>query len=215
MEVFTELFQTIIHIDQYLPLIAQYGNWLYLVLFVTAFLETGLILLSIVPSNSLLFGAGFLAAQGTLDIIWLVLLVCLATVLADSINYLLGKKAGRRLLIGRLPFTKQEHLERTELFFRKHGKFAVVVARFIPVVRPLTPVAAGVALMPYEKFLFYNLIGAIIWAGAFIFGGFFFGNVPIVRMNLHLVMLAVVIIPTLPLFFSFLGKRRKIDSEGK
>jgi membrane protein DedA with SNARE-associated domain len=128
----TELIQTLLEIDQYLPLITQFGLWVYLILFVIVFLETGFVLMSIFPGDSLLFVAGALAAVGTLELGWLLVLALAATLLADSFNYVVGGQAGRRVLVGRLPFTQARHMDRTERYLARSGRSAIVMARFIP-----------------------------------------------------------------------------------
>jgi membrane-associated protein len=201
VEPFKELIQAFIELDQHLLSITQLGYWLYLILFAIVFFETALMVMSLLPGDSLLFTAGTLAAVGSLDFVWLIALAIVATVLADSLNYVIGDRAGRRLLVGRLPFTKAKHLERTERYLSNRGRLTIVLARFVPYVRSLTPFVAGMSQMSYRRFLHYNLIGALVWVGFFVFGGYFFGNVPLVRENLSIVLVAVLILTTLPFFF--------------
>ena len=209
METFRELIQAFIDLDQHLLSITQLGTWLYLILFAIVFFETALMVMSLLPGDSLLFTAGTLAALGSLDFIWLLALAIVATVLADSLNYFIGDRAGRRLLLGRLPFTKAEHLERTERYLTHRGRLAIVLARFVPYVRSLTPFVAGMSQMSYRRFLRYNLIGALVWVSFFVFGGYFLGNVPLVRENLSLVLVAVFILSTVP-FFLELGRDGRV-----
>lgn len=198
METMTEIVQTFINLDQYLPMIVSFGGWLYLILFAVVFFETGLMVLSLLPGDSLLFTAGALAALGSLELAWLLALALVATVLADSVNYAIGDRAGRRLLLGRLPFTQPHQLEKTERFFAERGRLAIVLARFIPWIRSFTPFVAGVVQVPYYRFLFYNLLGAAVWVSFFALAGYFFGNVPFVRDNMVLVLVGVLILSSMP-----------------
>lgn len=207
MESLVEIFHTFINLDQYLPLLTQFGIWLYVILFAVVFFETGLVFLSILPGDSLLFVAGTLAAIGSLELAWLLPLAFVATLSADSLNYLIGDRAGRRLLVGRLPFTQTRHLQRTENFFANSGRTAVVLARFIPWLRSLTPFVAGMALMPYRRFFTYNLIGGIIWVSFFALGGYFFGNIPFVREHLPMVLVAVVFLAAIPVVIGLVRKK--------
>jgi membrane-associated protein len=208
VEQITEIIQAFLNLDQHLPLVTQFGPWLYLILFVIVFFDTALIILSFLPGDSLLFTAGALAAFGSLDLFWLLLLALVATILADSLNYLIGDRGGRRLLVGRLPFTQPKHMERTSRFFATHGRTAVIMARFIPWVRSLTPFVAGMSLMPYRRFLYYNVIGGLLWVGIFVLGGYFFGNIPLVRENLPLILIAVLILSGLPGVVEFAREKR-------
>lgn len=208
METITELIQALLEIDQYLPLITQFGIWVYLLLFVIVFLETGFVLLSIFPGDSLLFIAGTLAAVGSLDLGWLLVLALVATVLADSFNYLVGGQAGRRVLVGRLPFTQARHMDRTERYLARSGRSAIVMARFIPWIRSMLPFVAGMSTMPYRRFLFFNTLGAFVWVSVFVMGGFFFGNLPVVQDNLSLVLAAVVLLAVVPVLIG-LGRERR------
>jgi membrane-associated protein len=212
VEQITEIIQVFLNLDQHLPLITQFGPWLYLILFAIIFFDTGLIILSFLPGDSLLFTAGALAAFGSLDLIWLLLLAFVATILADSLNYLIGDRGGRRLLVGRLPFTQPKHMEKTNHFFTTHGRTAIIMARFIPWVRSLTPLVAGMSLMPYRRFLYYNLIGGFIWVSFFVLGGYFFGNIPLVRDNLPLVIIAVAILSPLPAVVELVREKRPAAS---
>jgi membrane-associated protein len=208
METLTEVFHTFINLDQHLPLIVSLGGWLYLIMFAVVFFETGLMILSLLPGDSLLFTAGALAALGSLELAWLLALAFVATVLADSVNYAIGDRAGRRLLLGRLPFTQPHHLERTERFFAERGRMAIVLARFIPWIRSFTPFVAGMSQVPYYRFLFYNLLGAVVWVSFFALTGYFFGNVPLVRDNMVLVLVGILILSSMPAVFEVARGRR-------
>lgn len=212
MEQITEIVQAFLNLDQHLPLITALGPWLYLILFIIVFFDTALVILSFVPGDSLLFTAGALAAYGSLDLFTLLLLAFIATILADSLNYFIGDRAGRRFLVGRLPFTQPKHMQRTSRFFNTHGGTAVIMARFIPWVRSLTPLIAGMSLMPYRRFLFYNIIGGLIWVCFFVMIGYFFGNIPVIRDNLPLVLVAVLILAPLPAVIEFIRGKRSAAS---
>lgn len=201
VEPIRELIEVILDFDQHLLSVTQLGYWLYLILFAIVFFETALMVMSLLPGDSLLFTAGTLAALGWLDFVWLLALAIVATVLADSLNYYIGDRAGRRLLLGRLPFTKPEHLQRTQRYLTHRGRLTIVLARFVPYVRSLTPFVAGMSQMSYRQFLHYNLIGALVWVSFFVMGGYFFGNMPLVRENLSLVLISVFILSATPFFF--------------
>jgi membrane-associated protein len=198
---FIDLF---LHLDRYLGEILQYfGAWTYVVLFLIIFCETGLVVTPILPGDSLLFALGAFAAnptlKGPLDVEWLFLTLSVAAIAGDTANYSIGHYIGPRVFHdGKYRFLKREYLERTHRFYEKHGGKTIVIARFIPIIRTFAPFVAGIGEMTYSRFISYNVIGGIAWIATFIFGGYFFGNLPVVKNNFTLVIIAIVIISVLP-----------------
>jgi membrane-associated protein len=200
MELLKQLVDLFLHLDQHLSrVIAEYGVWTYLILFVIVFCETGLVVTPFLPGDSLLFAAGSFAALGALDV-WLVTgLLLVAAILGDTVNYWVGAAIGPRAFTGEFPFLKQEHLDRTHAFYERYGGMTIILARFVPIVRTFAPFVAGVGTMSYPKFLLYNVVGAVLWVGLLVFAGYFFGSIPVVRDNFTLVVLAIVGLSVLPI----------------
>ncbi|MFZ2070646.1 MAG: VTT domain-containing protein [Halobacteriota archaeon] len=181
----------ILHMDVYLAtLIQSYGNFIYILLFFIIFIETGFVLTPFLPGDSLLFISGTFAATDALNVYILFLLLSIAAILGDTINYWIGHYFGEKVFIR---FIKQEHLEKTKLFFHHHGKKTIVLARFIPIVRTFAPFVAGIGKMNYFTFLSYNVIGGMAWVAIFVFSGFYFGNIPFVKNNLTIIILLIII----------------------
>jgi len=200
MDLLKQLIDVFLHIDRHLEeLTRNYGAWTNALLFVVVFCETGLVVTPFLPGDSLLFTAGALASLGTLNVWLLFLLLALAAVLGDTVNYWIGKKIGPRAFDGSVKFLKQEHLRKTEAFYEKHGKKTIILARFVPIVRTFAPFVAGVGSMTYGTFIAYNVIGGVAWVAICVFSGYFFGNIPIVKKNFSLVVLAIIGISVLPL----------------
>ncbi|MBI5140446.1 MAG: DedA family protein [Candidatus Vogelbacteria bacterium] len=189
-----------LHIDKTLiTATAEYGVSIYIILFLIIFIETGIVAFPFLPGDSLLFAVGALSAVGSLDVRIVSILLTVAAVSGDSVNYLLGKKFGERLFQDpNSKFFKKEYLDRTVEFYAMHGTKAVVAGRFFPVIRTFVPFVAGIGAMDYKKFIFYNIIGGIIWVTVFLFAGFFFGNIPFVKDNFTLVVFGIVILSILP-----------------
>jgi membrane-associated protein len=200
MELLKQLVDLFLHLDQHLSrVIAEYGVWTHLLLFVIVFCETGLVVTPFLPGDSLLFAAGSFAALGALDV-WLVIgLLLVAAILGDTINYWIGAWIGPRAFSGELRFLKQEHLDRTHAFYERYGGMTIILARFVPIVRTFAPFVAGVGAMRYGKFLTYNVVGAVLWVGLLVLAGYFFGSIPVVRENFTLVVLAIVALSVLPI----------------
>jgi membrane-associated protein len=190
----------ILHIDQHLTtIIRDYGTWTYAILFLIVFCETGLVVLPLLPGDSLLFAAGSFAALGSLNP-WVVFLgLAAAAIIGDNVNYWIGRRIGPRAFSGNVRFLKREYLERTEAFFARHGTRTIVLARFVPIVRTFTPFVAGVGAMPYRRFLAWDIGGGILWVGLFTWAGYFFGNIPTVRHNFTLMILAIIAVSALPI----------------
>jgi membrane-associated protein len=205
------LFDIFLHLDKHLgEVINDYGIWTNALLFLIIFMETGLVVTPFLPGDSLLFAAGALAATtNALNNYGLFMLLTTAAILGDSINYAIGHYIGPRAFQGNIRFLKKDHLDRTHQFYEKHGGKTIVLARFIPIIRTFAPFVAGVGSMTYSHFIFYNVIGAALWCGLFIFGGYFFGNLPIIKENFSLVIIAIIILSVLPAVFEFFQNRRK------
>ncbi len=209
MELIQELFDILIHLDDHLLEVAQqYGAWIYALLFVIIFAETGLVVTPFLPGDSLLFAVGSLAALHALDF-WLVLgLVTLAAILGDTANYWIGARVGPQIFTQKhTRFFNKKHLDRTHLFYEKYGGKTIVIARFVPIVRTFAPFVAGIGSMTYSRFLFYNVAGAILWAAGLTTAGYYFGNLPVVKRHFSLVILAIIVISILPGVIEYLRHR--------
>jgi membrane-associated protein len=212
--VINSLISFILHIDKHLSsIISIYGVAVYLLLFFIIFIETGLVIMPFLPGDSLLFAAGAFASIKALNIYLLLLLCSLAAILGDSANYWIGNRIGRRLfMIKGKWLLNEKHLESTERFYEKHGGKTIIIARFIPIIRTFAPFVAGAGSMCYTRFLAYNILGGILWVFLFVLGGYFFGNIPIVKNNFSVVILAIIFISVLPLIIkgitNYLGKRK-------
>ncbi len=196
-----------LHLDKHLDAaISQYGTGVYGVLFLIVFLETGLVITPILPGDSLLFAAGAFAARGSLDLTTLLILLSVAAILGDAVNYACGRTFGHRFVGGKSRFLKQEYLDKTERFYRKYGGKTIVLARFVPIVRTFAPFLAGMGRMPYRQFALYNVTGALLWVGVCTLAGYCFGNFAVVKDNFTLVALGIVVVSVLP---ALLEMRRK------
>ena len=209
MDAILALVDFILHIDVHLAqIVEQHGAWTYGVLTAIVFAETGLVVTPFLPGDSLLFATGALAATSVLDVRLLFVLLTVAAIAGDAVNYWLGSVIGTKIFDGRIRYLKQEHLDRTHAFYEKYGGKAIVIARFVPIVRTFAPFVAGCGRMTYPKFVFYNITGAILWVGSMLFAGFFFGNIPIVRENFGLVVIAIIVLSFLPAVFEFVRGMR-------
>lgn len=200
----------ILHIDQHLvALSAEYGVWIYAILFLIIFCETGLVVTPFLPGDSLLFAAGGIAALGEMNIHIMVLLLLAAAVLGDAVNFAIGKYFGARLFAN--PDSKifrRAYLEKTHAFYEKHGGKTIIIARFVPIVRTFAPFVAGMGNMHYGRFIRYNVIGAVLWVVLFSYAGYFFANIPAVKENLALVLAAIIVISVLPGVIEVVRARR-------
>jgi membrane-associated protein len=200
MDLLHHIVDLFLHLDRHLgELISEYGTWTHLILFMVVFCETGLVVTPFLPGDSLLFAAGTFAALGALDLWLIVVLLIVAAILGDTLNYWVGSYIGPRAFRGDIRFLRKEYLDRTRAFYEKHGGKTIILARFIPIIRTFAPFVAGVGAMSYPKFLTYNVVGAVLWVVLFVLGGYFFGNITIVRENFSLVILAIIAISVLPL----------------
>ncbi len=186
----------------------DYGIFIYLILFVIIFCETGLVFLPFLPGDSLIFATGALAAAGSIKLAPIYLIFCIAAIVGDTVNYSIGhflrdKVAGRE----NIRFIKREYLDRTSNYFDKHGSSTIIIARFIPIIRTFAPFVAGVGTMPYRKFISFNAIGGILWVSVALFAGFFFGNIPVVKDHFSAVILGIVVVSLLPVAFTFIKNK--------
>lgn len=203
MEFIKSLIDFILHIDSHLvSIVNEYQTWTYLILFLIIFVETGLVVMPFLPGDSLLFAAGMIAAQGSLSLPVLILLLMLAAFCGDNTNYFIGKFFGKKALeiklFGKI-LVKKEHLDKTHAFYEKHGPKTVIIARFVPIVRTFAPFVAGVGSMVYRTFITYSLVGAVLWVVGITSAGYFLGNIPIIKNNFEKVVILIVFISVLPI----------------
>jgi membrane-associated protein len=199
-----------LHLDQHLNrIVTDYGVWTHLILFAIVFAETGLVVTPFLPGDSLLFAAGALAALGSLDVWLLVVLLTGAAIVGDTVNYWVGAWIGPRAFTGNVRFLRKDYLDRTHAFYEKHGGKTIILARFIPIIRTFAPFVAGVGAMSYPKFITYNVVGAVLWVGLFVPLGYFFGNMPTVKENFSLVILAIIAISVMPIALEAIRSRSR------
>ena len=204
----------ILHLDHHLAdLISRYGVWTHALLFAIVFCETGLVILPFLPGDSLLFAAGSFAALGSLNPWILFGGLAAAAIIGDNLNYWIGRHIGPRAFSGKVRFLKVKYLEQTQDFFERHGRRTIVIARFVPIIRTFTPFVAGVGKMQYGRYLMYDIGGGILWVGLFTFAGYFFGNIPTVKRNFGLVILAIIALSAIPLVLE-LWKMRRASTSG-
>ena len=204
-----ELLDFVLHLDvKLLGLVAQYGIVVYAILFAVIFAETGFVVTPFLPGDSLLFVAGTIAAQGQLNVHVLAVVLILAAVLGNSVNYAIGRWLGKHFFTDRgSKWLNPKHLEKAHAFYERHGGKAVVISRFLPIVRTYVPFVAGMAAMEWKEFTFYNVLGAALWVGSLAYAGFFFGNVPWIKNNLTAMIIGIVVISLLPLVYAFVKSR--------
>jgi membrane-associated protein len=211
MEFISYLIDLFLHLDKHLSQIIQnYGVWTYLLLFMVIFMETGFVVTPFLPGDSLLFAAGTFASPAlgsSLNIFLLWALLCTAAILGDTINYWIGHFVGPKAFSGEVRFLKKEYLDRTHEFYEKHGGKTIIIARFIPIIRTFAPFVAGIGAMNYGRFITYNVVGGVVWVTIFTFGGYYFGNLPFVKENFSLVVMAIIFISVVPMIFEFIKQR--------
>jgi membrane-associated protein len=209
MELLKTLIDIFLHIDRHLSEIIQhYGLWTYLIMFTIIFLETGLVVTPFLPGDSLLFAAGTFAALGALDMMWLFVLLSIAAIAGDTVNYWIGAYVGPKVFHKeKVRFLNKEYLDRTHQFYEKYGGKTIIIARFIPIIRTFAPFVAGIGSMTYWRFISYNVIGGVAWIVICTLAGYFFGNLPIVKENFSLVILAIIIISILPGIVEYMRHR--------
>jgi membrane-associated protein len=211
MEILTAFLDIILHLDAHLlALVQEYGVWIYAILFVIIFAETGLVVLPFLPGDSLLFVTGALCGMGSLELQILMPLLIVAAFSGDNTNYWIGRLLGLRLLNhASQKLIKHEHLEKTHLFFDKHGGKTIIFARFLPIIRTFAPFVAGIGTMNYRSFVMFSLMGSVAWIGSLTIAGYFFGNIPIIKNNLTLMVIGIVIASFIPAILEFIKHRRQ------
>lgn len=211
MEFLTGIIDIFLHLDRHLQeIIAAYGTWTYAILFLIVFAETGLVVTPFLPGDSLLFAAGAFAARGSLDPWILCLLLIAAAVIGDSANYAIGNYIGPKAFHNpNSKIFRKEYLDRTHRFYERYGGRTIIIARFVPIVRTFAPFVAGVGTMSYTRFMSFNVIGGIAWVAGFIWGGYWFGNIPFVQRNFSLVVVAIIILSVLPIAIEWMKHRRQ------
>lgn len=200
----------ILHIDKHLDTFVQnYGNWTYAILFLIVFCETGLVITPFLPGDSLLFAAGAICARGYLNAEIVVILLLIAAIVGDAVNYHIGRRLGDKVFSPEYAtIFKPKYLERTQKFYDKYGGKTIIIARFVPIVRTFAPFLAGVGKMSYKQFATYNVVGAVLWVVSFVYAGVFFGELPIVKNNFTLVIMAIIVISIMPAVFEFIRIKR-------
>ena len=207
LKYFIDLFM---HLDTHLSAITnEYGLLTYFLLFAIVFCETGLVVTPFLPGDSLIFATGALAASGSLKLSTVLIILCIAAIAGDTVNYQVGHLLRNKVTSHEnMRFIKKEHLNRTQVFFEKYGVKTIIIARFIPIVRTFAPFVAGVGTMPYSTFISYNIIGGVSWVAAFLFGGYFFGNLQVVKDNFSLVILGIIFVSLLPGVITYIQSKR-------
>ncbi|WP_435626212.1 DedA family protein [Candidatus Ferrigenium straubiae] len=210
MELFATFIDIVLHLDTHLLALTQeYGIWVYAILFLIIYCETGLVVMPFLPGDSLLFVAGALCGLGALQLEWLAPLLMLAAFSGDNTNYWIGRLIGMRLLKRTNGLIKREHIDKTHAFYEKHGGKTILFARFLPIVRTFAPFVAGIGLMRYRLFVMFSALGSLAWIGSLTVAGYLFGNIPFVKNNLTLIILAIVVISFLPAIGEFIRHRRR------
>ncbi len=211
MEYLHQFIDFFLHVDKHLDeLMRSYGAWTYLVLFLIVFCETGLVVTPFLPGDSLLFAAGALCTNDVLNVHLMVVLLIIAAVIGDGVNYYIGKFIGPKVF--EKPDSKifkKSYLEKTQRFYAKYGGKTIIIARFVPIVRTFAPFLAGVGTMNYSKFAMYNIVGAILWVTSFVYGGYIFGGLPVVKKNFGIVIVAIIVISILPAAIEIINAKRQ------
>lgn len=216
MELLTQFIDIILHLDKHLAvLVANYGLWIYAILFLIIFGETGFVVLPFLPGDSLLFVAGAVAAVGGMDLGLLIVVLLVAAILGNTLNYTIGRIFGERIVAaGRIPFIKPSAIAATQVFYARHGGKAVVISRFMPLFRTFVPFVAGMARMSYARFTAFNVAGAAAWVLSLCVAGYLFGNVPVIKNNLSLLIIGIVVVSLLPALIGWMRHRNNAKSAG-
>jgi len=202
----------VLHVDKHLgEIIREYGTWTYGILFLIIFLETGFVVTPFLPGDSLLFAAGSFAGLGVLNPNYLFILLSIAAIIGDTVNYWIGHKLGEKVFAKESRFFKKEYLDKTHAFYEKHGGKTIILARFMPIIRTFAPFVAGIGAMSYGKFLLYNVVGAILWVGIFVYAGYFFGRIPFVQNNFSLVIVIIIVLSIIPIIIEIV--KHKIQKQ--
>jgi membrane-associated protein len=210
MEFLKSVLDFALHLDKHLSaLIQQFGAWTYAILFAVIFVETGLVVMPFLPGDSLLFAAGTFAALGAFDLGWLLLVLAAAAVIGDTVNYWIGHFVGPKVFTReKSRFFKKEYLDRTHAFYEKHGGKTIIIARFVPIIRTFAPFVAGIGRMSYGRFIAFNVIGGVGWVVLLVGAGYFFGNIPFVKANFSLAILAIILVSTAPIAVEYVRHRK-------
>ena len=220
MELIRKFVDVVLHVDKHLGnLIEQFGPWMYVILFLIIFCETGLVVTPFLPGDSLLFAVGAFCAlppPGNLNLGILLVILSIAAVLGDTVNYWIGAKLGPRIFRGEnVRLLNKKHLERTHEFYERYGGKTIIIARFMPIIRTFAPFVAGMGKMTYSRFMSFNVVGGLIWIVSFLLLGYFFGNMPAVKKNFSFVILAIIILSILPAVIEIFRERRRLRNEAK
>jgi len=217
MEFISKLIDLFLHLDAHLhELILQYGTFTYSILFAVIFAETGFVFTPFLPGDSLLFAAGTFAAKGSFNVHLLFLLLSIAAVLGDTVNYWMGHYIGMKIFSWKIPFLKKEHIDRTHKFYEKYGGKTIIIARFVPIVRTFAPFVAGIGAMTYSKFISYNIVGGVSWVAIFVYSGYFFGNLSFVKNNFSWVIVVIIFLSILPGMIEYIRhkiRKRELKTE--
>jgi len=216
MEILTSFLDILLHLDTHLTdLVNQYGVATYAILFLIVFAETGLVITPFLPGDSLLFAAGAIASLGSLNVWLIVVMLIIAAILGDTVNYWIGHFFGRKLVDNpKITLINQEHIDKTEQFYKKYGAKTIILARFVPIVRTFAPFVAGVGSMHYSTFIMYNIIGGVLWVSMFTFLGYFFGNMEFIKENFHYAVFAIIGLSIIPMIYEYIQHKRNPDVPG-
>ncbi len=214
MDILKRFLDLILHLDKHLDTLVQnYGPWVYAILFLIVFCETGLVVTPFLPGDSLLFTVGAIAARGSLDVYLIAGLLTIAAILGDTVNYWVGKLVGQQLIARYPKLFRPEHLQRTHEFFERYGGKTIIIARFVPIVRTFAPFVAGIGKMTYGRFMTFNVGGGLLWILLLVPAGYFFGNVPIVKKNFTLVIFGIIFLSILPAITETIRERNRLRRE--
>ena len=216
MDTLKLLLDFVLHLNVHLDtLVVEYGVWVYAILFLIVFCETGLVVTPFLPGDSLLFAAGAIAAGGGLNLFLLMALLVAAAILGDTVNYWVGDRIGHKMMARYPRLVQRKHVDRTHEFFERYGGKTIIIARFVPIVRTFAPFVAGVGEMTYTRFMSFNVIGALLWVVLLVPAGYFFANVPFVKENFSLVILAIIVLSILPAVVEVWRERRRLAALAK
>lgn len=213
MNIITQFLNVVLHLDKYLNIIVQnYGLWTYALLFVLIFCETGLVVTPFLPGDSVIFATGALAATGSLKVYSLFAIFFISAVVGDTVNYFIGQKIGNGILEKKdVKLINKKYLDKAHTFYEKHGSATIVLGRFIPIIRTFVPFVAGLGEMKYSTFIIYNILGGFFWVVLFLFGGYFFGNIPFIKNHFSLVLIAIIVISVMPAVITFFREKGSKD----
>ena len=209
MDLIKQLIEMVLHLDKHLgELVNYFGLWTYFVLFLIIFCETGLVITPFLPGDSLLFAIGALSASNQFNILAIVIVLTIAAIIGDTVNYHIGKYIGPKVFHkDNVRFLNKKHLIKTHEFYERHGGKTIIIARFMPIIRTFAPFVAGMGSMSYARFIVYNIVGGVLWVTLLVFAGYFFGNIPIVKKNFTLVIMAIIVISVLPGFIAYWNEK--------